>query len=146
MAKKLRVTTLNKPSIVINRTRATKNTLVYIAVSNKAFNYRFGKSRVVYIGTTKTGTYRIAQSAVDKSKDLFTLHGIKQLSFYIVTCSSVKNLQSWKKLERALILTFRQLYGDPPKENIQGKRMKLTDEYDYFSRAKLLKVIEKYSN
>src|SRR5690606_24986532 len=113
--------------------------------SNKAFRYKYGKSRIVYIGTTKTGTSRIAQSAVDKSKELLTLHGIKQLEFYVVTCTSVRNLQSWKKLERALILTFRQMYGDPPKENKQGRKMKLGDEYKYFNRNQLEKVIQKYS-
>lgn len=100
---------------------STQNTLVYIAASNKAFKYRFGKSKIVYIGTTKKGAIRLTQSAVDKSKDLFTLHGIKQIGFYIVTCSSVKNLQSWKKLERAIILTFRHLYGDPPQKTFKVK-------------------------
>lgn len=145
MPKKLRIKTTNSSSIVIRRNVTKSEKLVYIACGNRKFKYQYGKSKIVYIGTTKTGANRIAQSAANKAKSLFDLHGLKELEFYIVTCGIMQNVKTWKKFERALILTFRQVYGEPPKSNTQGKRIKWTDEKKYFTISKLESVLEKYS-
>lgn len=91
--------------------------LVYIAVANKARKYKFGKSPIVYIGTTARGLVRILESAGVKSEEILSDHGVTKLDFHVVICTSRQRLQSWKLLERALIMRFRDLYGDVPWKN-----------------------------
>ena len=40
------------------------------------------------------------------------------------------------KLERGLLLTFREKFGDIPIGNTQGKKMKPIDEMDFFTRRR----------
>lgn len=144
--KKLHIQTSGQPVVQINRDANKAEQLVYIAVANKPISYPHGKSKVAYIGTTKNGVARIASSAATKSKQLMSKpYGIKSLEFFVVTCTPKKNLKSWHKLERALLLTFREVFGSIPKGNTQGKGMKWTNEEDYFTGSRLKTVINKYS-
>jgi len=54
-------------------------------------------------------------------------------------------METWKKLERALLLTFRQEYGDVPKCNTQGKRMRWRDERNYFTEGRLRTILGEHS-
>jgi hypothetical protein len=145
MQRKLPIKAPRSPALTINRDAIKGDRLVYVAVANKKINYRFGGSRIVYIGTTRAGASRIAASAAAKASDMLALHGVKQLEFYVVTCRGRKRVQTWKKLERGLILTFRQMFGDPPRCNVQGKRMKWTDELYYFTEARLREIVKRFS-
>jgi hypothetical protein len=145
MAKKLSIKKTKKPAVVITRNAIKTKKLVYIAVANKAIKYSYGRSRIVYIGTTKKGAGRIASSAASKAKQVLDTWGYKELEFFVVTCTPRPAVQTWHKLERALLLEFREQFGDVPECNIQGKKMKWTDESKYFTRSALRKVIEFYS-
>jgi hypothetical protein len=48
------------------------------------------------------------------------------------------------KLERALLLKFRERYGEIPKFNSQGRNMRWTDEQEYFSVNRIANIIEEY--
>jgi hypothetical protein len=92
--------------------------MVYILAANKYFKYRNGRSRIIYIGTTKTGAGRPAASAVNKASQAFgTLHGVKAIEAHIATCRPRKHLKTWKHLEAALLDTFRNRYYQLPKYN-----------------------------
>ena len=88
---------------------------------------------------------RIAASAASKANEMLALHGVRELEFYVVTCKPRKHVKTWTKLERALILTFREKFGEVPKCNQHGKQMKWTDELKYFTTARLRTVVEKFS-
>jgi len=118
---------------------------VYIAVANKKLSYPHGSSRIVYIGTTKAGASRIASSAAYRASQLLALHGVSELSFFVITCASRKAVKTWHKLEVGLILTFKHMYGEPPKCNTKGKNQKWKDELEYFTRNRLETVIKMYS-
>ena len=133
------------PAVSITREAVKSDKLVYVAVSNKPMPYLHGKSRIVYIGTTKNGAHRMAASAAIKAQDMLNLHGVKQLDFYSITCKSRQNVQTWRKLERGLLLTFKHVYGQIPQCNTQGKNIKWTDELKYFSRVRLEAVVAQYS-
>jgi hypothetical protein len=60
----------------------------------------------------------------------------------IVTCGPRKKVKTWRKLERALLLEFRAVYGSVPKCNWVGKNMVEKDEFSYFSRDAIRKVIQ----
>lgn len=143
---KLTIKSPKLPAVTITREAVKSDKLVYFAVANRALSYPNGeKSRIVYIGTTQNGAHRMAASAAIKALDMLGLHGVKQLEFFSITCKSRQNVKTWRKLERGLLLTFKYLYGDVPKSNIQGKKMKWTDELSYFSRSRLESVIAQYS-
>lgn len=137
MPKRLKIKWQRTPAIVINRTAFRDNKLVYVARTNKTNRYPLGRSRIAYIGTTKKGARRIASSAATRGADLLYEYGIKHLELSVVTCSKVQSVETWRKLERALIIRFRELYGRIPRANNAGARMRWKDELRYFRIEKL---------
>jgi len=87
----------------------------------------------------------MAASAAAKAQEMLNLRGVKQLDFYAVTCKSKQNVKSWRVLERGLLLTFKQKYGEVPVCNTQGKSMVWRDELKYFAHARLEGVVKQYS-
>ena len=77
MARKRSIKASRKPAIVITRHGLGRNKLVYVAKANKPRKYRYGRSAIVYIGTTKAGVKRIADSAAAKAELLLRDHGVK---------------------------------------------------------------------
>lgn len=122
--------------------RATK--LVYIAVANKAVNYGKTKSHIVYIGQTKKGIARIAQSAAKIAPKVLAMHGITAVDFFVYTCNPRRRVSMWAKLERGLILAFKDAHSTPPRFNKHGVRMVWKDEDRYFARSKLTAIVAKY--
>ncbi len=145
MPRKLSIREARKPAVVINRSAIQRDRVVYIAVANKPSRYAYGRSKIVYIGTTKTGASRVAQSAAGKARDLLALHGVTHLEFHVISCAPRQKVKTWQKLERGQLLTFRHIYGQIPKSDTQGKRMKWRDERKYFTEARLRSIVEKYS-
>ena len=103
--------------------------MVYILAANKYLPYKdsqsktVGRSKIIYIGTTKKGAGRPAASAVNKASEAFSLHGVKTIDVHIVTSTGGKK---WKLLEAALLDAFRTRYFNLPKynkvrpENVEG--------------------------
>ena len=144
MPKKLTIKTTRKPAVTITRTAVKNDRLVYLAVANKAVKYQYGRSRIVYIGTTKRGARRIALSAAAKASEMLSDYGISSLEFFVVSCQARQGVKTWHKLERGLILTFREIHGEIPSCNSQGSKIKWMDEDWYFTRRRLRSVIEMY--
>ena len=80
---KLRVKKHKGIALEIRRLAIRTDKLVYALLTNRQLKYRYGKSRVAYIGTTKKGASRIMQSAAKKAGELLELHGIKTLEAHI---------------------------------------------------------------
>jgi hypothetical protein len=118
---------------------------VYVAQANKKLAYPLGRSKIAYIGTTKKGARRIASSAVWKGEDLLYEYGIKHLELYIVTCRKIQSVETWRKLERALLIRFRERFGKVPRANKVGNKMRIRDEQKYFSQNKLDKILDDLS-
>jgi hypothetical protein len=118
--------------------------LVYIAVANRTVSYGEGRSRVLYIGTTANGIDRIASSAAARARGMLRLRGVKSVDFFVFTCRPRQRVRMWHKLERALLLTFKDLYGEPPRFNTQGKNMVWRDEDEYFTRRRLRTIVRRY--
>ena len=145
MVDRLTVKASKSPAITITRAAVRSRKLVYIAVANKKLEYKTGWSKIAYIGTTKNGAHRMASSAASKALDMLNIHGVTKLDFYVVVCKSRQNVQSWRKLERGLLLSFKDEYGEPPTCNTQGKNMGWRDEDKYFAAQRLTSVIAHYS-
>jgi hypothetical protein len=145
VVRKLTIKVGRRPAIVITRAALQHDRLVYLALTNHPFRYLYGRSRIAYIGTTKRGARRIAASAASKADRMLALHGVKELRFYVVSCRSRQGVRTWHRLERALLLTFREMHGEIPRCNSQGKRMKWRDELEYFTLKRLRAVLTKYA-
>jgi hypothetical protein len=145
MSRKLTVKIQKQPCFVINRAAFRDMKLVYVVRANKNLSYPLGRSKIAYIGTTKKGARRIASSAVWKGEYLLYEYGIKHLELYIVTCGKIKGAKTWRKLERALLIRFREKFGKVPRANKVGNKMRIRDEQKYFSQNKLDKILDELS-
>jgi len=135
-----------EPALIVTRDAVNAEKLVYVARANKKFSYHLQKSSIAYIGTTKNGIDQITGSAADKARDLLEHHGVERLSFFVVTCRPEKNVQSWKYLEKALIIRFREIYGEVPIANDVYKNAPRGKEFDYFTDDSLDKVLDMYED
>lgn len=142
MPKRLRIRANGSPALIITRASLGEDNLVYVAIANKKIRYSLDRSPIVYIGTTKKGPSRIAGSAAHRAKNTLVQYGVKNLTFYVVTC---KQPDAHRKLETALLIVFREIYGDVPICNVQGKHRQWRDERSVFSENRLRSVIKKYS-
>lgn len=122
-----------------------KSKLVYVLVADKKLKYAEGKSRIAYIGTTKKGTARIAQSVAARADDILGIRGVRSFHARVITCRPRRNVKTWHYLERALLIKFKELFGEIPACNSHGKNMKRGKEFDYFADHGLEQVIEELS-
>jgi hypothetical protein len=138
------------PLLTLTRSRRSSNRMVYILAANKHQRYRdkysktVGRSKIIYIGTTKRGAGRPAASAVNKASEVFYkkkhLHGVKTIEVHIVTCATQNVHNTWKKLEAALLDAFRQRYFQLPKYNkVRPKHVE-----GLFSPNALRKIITRF--
>jgi len=134
-----------EPALIARRVILRDEKLVYVLIANKKFNYANGRSRVVYIGTTKKGGTRITQSVAARSETILRLHGVTEFEARTISCRPRQRVKMWRKLERAFLLSFREKFGEVPRCNVQGKNFKETDEFDYFAKARLKRVLEDVS-
>jgi hypothetical protein len=63
----------------------------------------------------------------------------------ILTARGRQGVQMWRKLERAMLLEFRELFGEPPWCNVHGRRMHEQDEFEYFTRRRVRGIIDELS-
>jgi hypothetical protein len=141
MAGFLKVSLNRKHALEVTRIAVGGHKLVYVLTANKKFPYLNGKSCVAYIGTTKKGIQRVASSAASHAEDILAQYGVKRITARIITCKARPNVKTWVKLERALLLVFREMYGEVPSFNKQGHKIKETDEFEYFKRDKLRNLL-----
>jgi hypothetical protein len=144
MAKKLPIKTSMSSAITITRSAFKAHKLVYVGQVNKSLKYPNGRSRIAYIGTTQVGAKRIAASAAKHGLNVLQEYGVKQLDFYRVTCKGLPGLKAWEQLERALLITFREMYGRVPFCNLHGQKLKSERKPKYFKEEKLRAVILQY--
>ncbi len=142
MAKRLSISLKPKHAMLVTRVSIGKKKLVYTILVKNALKYPWGRSRIAYIGTTKKGVARIAQSVAARAQDVLSIYGVREFTVRIVTCSPKPGVKTWQKLERAFLLSFRHKYGALPKCNTQGSKMKQRDEFKYFTRRRLERVLE----
>ena len=134
-----------EPAITISRTAYAASELVYIASANKLIRYEHGTSQIAYIGTTKNGVRRIAASAAWKAEDILSRRGVNTLEFYLVASPRHGKHTTYLKLERALLLRFRERYGSVPIANKQGVRLRWREDDRIFSDASINKLLDDFS-
>ena len=119
--------------------------LVYVIIADKKLRYQNGRSKIAYIGTTKKGISRIAGSVAYRADKVLGLHGVRSFDVRVIACRPRQKVKTWLLLERALLLAFRESFGEVPRCNSHGKKIKEVREFEVFSRHRLLTVIEDLS-
>ena len=147
-----RINQLYDPILSIEITATRVKRLVYLLVANRPMRYGRDYSRIVYIGTTGHGVRRIASSAsrhiVEAGEQL---KGIRRLDAYVVWAKvkggrqTRRGMNFWAVLERAMLLRFREKYGEPPKLNRTGYRMKERAEFEAFRKRTIDRIINRYT-
>jgi hypothetical protein len=139
---KLKVRLHRSVALTVTRTDVRTDRLVYFIVARRPQRYPRDRSPIVYIGTTQKGLGRIAASAAEHADEVLALYGVDRFDVRVITCGTRRRVQTWRKLETALLLLFQQHYGALPLCNERGKRIRETDEvFRYFRRERLLKVL-----
>lgn len=108
--------------MTVTRASVASDRLVYVIVLTKRIKYPFGRSRIAYIGTTKRGVRRLATSMSTKAERALRKHGVREFAIRIVTCKGRRRVQTWKKLERGLLLTFREMHGAVPESTLKAPK------------------------
>jgi hypothetical protein len=98
----------------------------------------------VYIGTTKKGVDRIAGSAAGRAEEIMSTRGLKELHVFVVSCSKRPGVQTWGRLEDALLASFRAEYEQLPMCNSQGKRLKFNEELEGTFKRKAIDKVLRY--
>ena len=111
MRKRLTISLKKKHAMQVSRVSIGKKRLVYVIVVPRRLKYPWGRSRIAYIGTTRKGVARIAQSAAARAKQVLSLYGVREFHVRVITCAPRSAVKTWVKLERALLLCFRHQYG-----------------------------------
>lgn len=133
-------------ALYVSRVADNADHLVYVFSCDKRLTYLNGrKSRIAYIGTTASGVWRLTSSAAERASRILGHRGVESFNAFILTCTPRQRVKTWHKLERALLLQFRELHGRVPICNTHGKKMVETDEFDYFARSRVTDLIEDLS-
>jgi hypothetical protein len=126
------------PALVVEKHRHWQDKMAYVLCadrrikSGKNGRLKNGGSRIIYIGMTgKLGKQRPAFSLVEKADYAFKLHGVRRVHAHLVTCKPKRNVKTWKELEKALLATFKNEYGDLPKYNDKGEKFSVDRIRDF---------------
>jgi hypothetical protein len=128
--------------MAVNRISIGDLKLVYVICANKKIKYTSGRSPIAYIGTTKKGIERVAQSVAYRADDILSKHGVNSFEVRIITCGVRRRVRTWRKLERALLLVFKERFGGVPYCNTVGKNFIEGDEFRYFSKRRVMNIID----
>ena len=144
--RRLTVSLKRDPAITATRVSIGGEKLVYVLAADKRLEYETGKSRIAYIGTTRNGASRVASSVASRAYEILGIRGVRSFKARIVTCRPRQNVETWRLLERALLLEFRNQFGEVPWCNTHGKRMRERDEFTrYFRRSRIRDIVEDLS-
>ncbi len=145
MMRRLKLSLHRESALTASRVMIGTEKLVYVLVADKRIKYAKGKSKIAYIGTTRNGGARIAGSVATRAPDILTTSGVHSFQARVITCRPRQRVRTWLKLERALLIEFKRRFGQVPKCNTHGSRMRQTDELDYFHPAGIQEIVEDLS-
>jgi hypothetical protein len=130
--------------MIVDRKIGQHKKLVYILAATRPHKYPWGKSRIVYVGTTETGVSRIASSVAARSEQAFAKWGVKSLEVHVIWCPPLQKVSSWKKLERAVLADFLSIYGDLPLCNKIGSFKWDVSVSKYFRRQAITNLLTSF--
>jgi len=134
----MKVSVNRKPAMTVYRRVLKHKKLVYVLAARNPLKYQNGRSRILYIGTTKKGISRIATSVAHRSKKILNQRGVREMDVHVVSCEARPGLKSWGLLERALVAQFRSRYFEVPLCNTQLKNKRSNEHLDELFKPRAL--------
>ena len=131
-----------KVGFTVTRVSVGDDRLAYAMVADKKYVYPDGRSRVVYIGTTERGIFRVTSSIAERANEILRLPGFESFDVRVISCHRRKHIKMWFKLEHALLVGFREIYGSSPRCNNQNAGKRAGTVFNYFSRKRIKRVLE----
>ena len=112
-----------RSAMTLHRNILKRKKVVYLVIAPKPIRYKFGRSRIAYIGTTEKGADRVAPSGAHRAQQVFDLRGFRELDVFVVSSKGGPGKVAWPKvLEGALLATFFREYMQLPLCNKVGPR------------------------
>jgi hypothetical protein len=130
--------------MAVHRRILKRKKVVYLLTASNHIKYKAGRSKVMYIGTTKKGLARIAGSAAHRAVEIMSTRGLKEINVFVVSCASRPGVPTWEWLEDALLAAFRAEYEQLPKCNSQGQKKKWNSELDRMFKRKAIENVLKH--
>ena len=121
MKRRLRINRFPHAAVSVSRVRITNRRFVYVICTPRAQPYPRGKSRIVYIGTTKQGVHRVSASLARVADEFLVRWGVRRLDAYVVSCRPRQRIATWKLLERDMLIVFKDQFRQVPMHNVVGK-------------------------
>ena len=132
----------NRVAASVTRDCLRDKKLVYFILADRKLKYRKGRSRIAYIGTTRKGMSRVLSSLAYRAKKILRERGVRECHVKLVACAEWPGIETWRILERELLVGFRRLFGEVPLCNKHGKGIKCPN---FFTKARVRRVIEDLS-
>ncbi|SUE63191.1 Uncharacterised protein [Roseomonas gilardii subsp. rosea] len=142
MPDRLKISLKRNPAMVVSKVAIGDEKLVYVACASRKLRYPKGNSPVVYIGTTKKGAERLFSSAAYRADDILNIHAVDSFEVRVITCRPRQNVKTWLRLERAMLVAFKERYGDIPRCNVHGAGMTEDGVFDLFARSRVMAILE----
>lgn len=131
-----------KPAFTVSRVSIGDDRLVYVMVADQKMKYANGRSRIVYIGTTRNGVFRLTSSIAERAEDILLEHGVESFDVRVVTCHPRQGVKMWHRLEQAMLVVFREQYGESPLCNNDNAGKNAGRVFDFFARARIERILE----
>lgn len=131
---------LRGSAFLISRLALKHDRFVYVFVANRPRRYHHGNSRIVYIGTTRKGLRRLADSLFDRSGSIFGW-GVHSFEAFLLTCRPRQRVKTWIHLERAMLCAFKEKFGELPSANAAVDKLTERNCFDFFSRTRVNELI-----
>lgn len=113
MPRRLALSRRLRPVMFLTRECLAVDELVYVLVADRPVKYKQGRSRIVYVGTTKRGAGRFAASAAENADRIFREYrlGVQRIEVYVVSSQLLPDVATWAELETACLMVFEMDYG-----------------------------------
>ena len=66
----------------------------------------------------------------------------ERFEVHVLTTRGRGHVKTWVKLERAMLLVFKERFGEVPVCNRHGHKFIETDEFRYFARTRIERIID----
>ena len=86
--------------MTVRRIALDHERLVYVICADKKLKYKGGFSQIAYIGTTRKGIERVANSAAYRSWEVLWARGVQAFDVRLVTCRARQSFKSWVVVSR----------------------------------------------
>jgi hypothetical protein len=142
---RLMPTVRKRSAMMLHRDILKRKKVVYLVIAPKLVRYKFGRSRIAYIGTTRKGADRVAPSAAYRAQEVFDRRGFRELDVHLVSCKGKPGKATWwKVLEGALLACFFREYMELPLCNKRGPRRFSRAMSRFFRKERIEKIVRQF--